>query len=1074
MRTYWIQLIVGSSLLAVSVSTWSAPDFNVDAAFQEIRATEQNGPEEDAFLKALALPGVEFVAAALGRSDAARAQLERRVATGPSKQLPDNATTSSAKPAVADGSAGHWVHVPEQVQLLVSCDNVLSFARDERFIYAGHPWGLAVYDFRGQNVARLALGDAVCALAAGRDELWAGTPKGLFRIRKTLDGWSVALQRLDGDVLPANSGGPADDWFNNSVLALALNGEQLWIGMHRNLQVLNTRTLELRAFSLEELKVTITNWGVFNRLVPDNEYVWADSLTAGLLRYDQRSETWEAIVGPLKQKAAVRLIGVIDGQVWGYARINEMLGDRPCVIDRETLKLTPVLIDGWTREHPRCPSKWFGRRQGKLVFGTEYPDFEYDPERGTLGPIRAFGERPSLAIEDQPDAGLLLPDGTRVFGRPTSTTRYQYPHEDHGGNVHDPAGGLFFVSRSGVTNRVSSAPEANTLPSDSVLNLLFDPDGDWLCTSGGLARMNQSARVIARFSRANGFFFDLVRDAAKLDGKYYFASASGNSGGGLIMLDPATGVFTSFQRADGLDSDKVERVEVTSDNQLRIYYGAERSMARSGSAKTFERYPPGLFDPKSRHFTSGGPPQLLTDFEAMADMRARRKAEPMPCLGGKVLQVRERDGKTFLCGTRGLVILHGPPAAQGFDPLGARVKMDPRVQWLAEARQYGISSLPLEQVKSLAVHTNAYIRANALASAILLKPEHQRDVLTLAEASVTDPFHRVRATAVWLLARVTNSATVGPLQTALKDTDPYIRAVAAVALARLGERPDLALFKEILEKNGYGNFPFGADTSIGVVMDKTRVYQALLPTADRDTFELLLGYPIESTDNEAVQSLFKTLGAALARNPNAVEVLLRARRRDARTANPVRFAQAVFKAAGKELLPIFHRALASQDRVVRSNAARACGTLGDSSSIPLLLEALEMESGLARASIVWALGELKAREAVPRLIQLYADASGREENRNLGAGHLILQENSTLREQYSDVRRLDESKSAAWRTAVDRREIEESLTIERILDAIDTIGGPAAQQFYRESAGAKAGQTFRVRARPPVPGKSAD
>jgi hypothetical protein len=158
---------------------------------------------------------------------------------------------------------------------------------------------------------------------------------------------------------------------------------------------------------------------------------------------------------------------------------------------------------------------------------------------------------------------------------------------------------------------------------------------------------------------------------------------------------------------------------------------------------------------------------------------------------------------------------------------------------------------------------------------------------------------------------------------------------------------------------------------------------------------------------------------------------------------------------------VLHAALASKDRVVRSNAARACGAIGEPSSIPRLIQSLDLESGLARASIVWALGELKAREAVPKLVELHQDARNAGHNRQAGAGFLAQQARTASREQYTALRNLDaiasdweELKVAAQRRPHDPRRDEELLTPELILEAVRKIGPAAAQEFYRTLAAA--------------------
>ena len=280
--------------------------------------------------------------------------------------------------------------------------------------------------------------------------------------------------------------------------------------------------------------------------------------------------------------------------------------------------------------------------------------------------------------------------------------------------------------------------------------------------------------------------------------------------------------------------------------------------------------------------------------------------------------------------------------------------------------------ISVAQLKELVTHTNRYVRANALAAAMTPVLQGGDEYVPILADCVRNPYSHVRSTAVWLLSRSKGDAVLPPLRQALDDSDPYIRAVAALALANHGEVPALSFFEDIIQRNyGFGNFPYGADSSIGVEADAVRAYAALAPHADRKIFEFLVQRPPPNHDD--IKKLYPALGASLRRHPDAADILLTVQ--DTERWGPLRaFVQAIFQQAGKEMLPTLHRALASPDRVVRSNAARACGAIGDPSSIPYLIQALDMESGLARASIVWALGELKARESLPRLAELYADA----------------------------------------------------------------------------------------------------
>jgi HEAT repeat protein len=665
-------------------------------------------------------------------------------------------------------------------------------------------------------------------------------------------------------------------------------------------------------------------------------------------------------------------------------------------------------------------------------------------------------------ISDPLPAETLLPDGTVV----------------RAGMPGQPPGGLYFIAPDGQSNRVSltawpdglragarASAWADRWPSDAVWAVLFDDarQQEWLCVGDGLAAWRRGETALRHFGNAEGLCCGPVLDGAELGGKLYFARGWEDSRGGLVVYDPQTRVFTSFFHSDGTDSDKVVGLAVK-DGQLELRYGLVRNANAKDDSQLYLQYCPSRFNPTTRQFTSGGEPEIVPRSEG--EKRAEANIGTLPFLGGPAYRRYERDGKTWLCGSRGLVVFPGKDApVLTFASLNAQ-RIPDRARELDKAlreeaaRTRIPNPISASQLKELVTHTNRYVRANALAAAMSPVLQGSEDYTPIIAACVQDSYRNARATAVWLLSRSKSDAALPPLRQALDDSDRYIRAVAALALANRGEVPALSFFEDIIQRDwsGFGNFPFGADSSIGVEADALRAYAALAPNADRKIFEFLVQRPL--LNDTRIANLYPALGASLRKHPDATDVLLAVQ--DTERWSPLRtFVQAIFQQAGKEMLPALHRALASQDRVVRSNAARACGAIGDPSSIPCLIKALDLESGLSRASIVWALGELKARESLPRLAELYADARNASHNRRAGSGFLVQQAQASYRAEFTALRNLDaiasdwdELKVAALRRPHDPRRDEELLTAEQVLEAVGKIGPEQAQEFYRALAGA--------------------
>lgn len=1027
------------------------------------------------------------------KSEALGAALEKSKWTAAREQFRRRWDESKSEPPAALG----WANLPEGVSLIASNENVLALANDDRYVYAGHPWGIAVYDLNGQPVTRIALGEAARALATLDGYVWAGTPKGLFRIARA--DWSVAHQFLHEDV-PANERHTRNEpelgnyWFDNSVYALAVDGEQLWIGLHRNVQRLNTKTLELRAYSFDELK--ITSWAGFDQFVIDDQYVWIDSSHAGVRRYDRATDEWSAPeqIGP---RDPIQLVELIDGQVFGDVYVDDKLRHRLCRIDRKTLEITVIPLAAKKEEELiNSPLHYFGKKGGQHVFGTEWPGYVLDEAANTLKPIgkeiERLNERLRLRRKEyhgkdnlrgvqeiwdrqaeftasfgRPDAGawlmVTLPNETRVLGSRQNHMRYAYPSEDIAHSrasaqqeIWDHDGGLFFVKPDSTTVRASSSERSNAIRGDLVSDILFTPNGHWLCTSLGVARLDRQGRIINIFTREDGLCANRVTGGAALLGKQYFSTAWGDSGGGLAVFDPATSVFTTLSHENGLPTDKLEAVQVQGE-QLRLSFGTEYLRYSSGRYRQFD---PTTFDPKSNQFAPSSEPKILKQNEAERWVN-KSDATTLPFLGGVLSKRLQRDGKTYLCGTRGLVILNGELSEPQFATLGAKLRLSPIAEQLADAEQRKPVIKTPDDLAAALKDQNPFYRANAIGALMGLKRPLPAAFFPLVSSQLMDATLRVRSTALYIVTLFPDDNKVVPLLLAsLNDSNRQIRALAALDLARRGKLPNVQLLKQQFEGcDRLGEYPYGAKYSIGIEGTCDRLFEAIAPHATPEVFAVLIQFPL-STEYDHEKTIFPALGKSLRRYPAAADILLKARDAD-RDTRQRDFARDVFQAAGKELLPKLHAALKSDDRVIRSNAARACGAIGDASSVAPLIKAVDLESGISRASIVWALGELKAKESLPVLASLYAEAK-RDEQHQERSGAYGSQQAAAVSSQYERLSNLealsaewDELKAATLAPPIDPVNQEELLQPEHLLEAVAKIGPEWSQEFYRMLAAAK-------------------
>ncbi len=1025
------------------------------------------------------------------------------------------AGTFTSGPAADDFG---WANVPKGVRLIASNRTVLSVARDDKYLYTGQPWGIAVHSHTGKPVTRVALAEAARAIAVKDGMIWVGTPMGLYRIDR--DNWSCAHLYLHGDV-PENrrysrswKEKPANYWFDNCVYTLAVDGDDLWIGTHRNIQRLNMKTLALRAYSYLELH--IDSWGGFNRILPDGEYVWV-ACSAGLRRYNRQTDTFSRVDYGHR---GVGLIAKIDGTLFGHAWLNDDLRDRPCIIDRKTLEITPILIETEVDKKPPClngPFSFYGMHEGRLVFGDNHPGYVYNAEIGKLQDIGKPWDRQDDPIDtilpdgfrgselwwpqpirsaeisgDQPltepicvrqiDGNrwtlFLLPDGRSVAGMHGSyTTRYEYPREDWPFRAiiwdrREGKDGLFFITRGGEKTAVTATPYGDVTTGVRVFMVVPNAAGDeaaddassqtghvalrdgtktWICTDLGLSVLDPQDRVLANFTRRDGLCGNRIPSGAAADGRVFFGSAWGDHGGGLMVADPSTAVFTAYFQSDGLGTDKIARVEKER-HALRVTYGVE--YGRSSNSYRYRVMTPNRFDPVAGRPIDRSTAKHMSQTEANAAITAREgTAQTLtPYVGGFVIREQTIGGVKYICSTRGLVIVGAkdplPPLV--FDELEPQLTIDPHVTLKSVADSTSIHITSAADFNRLAANDNPYLRSRALMSVRHLVSKDPRPFLPALRRLTQDELANTRRVTAQLLGEASDVGAVGHLRGLLNDPDQAVRDDAAIALARVGSPPKLETFERMLEQN--------RDSS-----RRTEIVRALGQNATPEVFALLLKHPLAADGYEPRQKAYAVLGKSLLKHPEAAGVLLKAYNTD-RDPGPesnygsTRFAQEVFEHAGKKMLPVLYKALKSEDRVVRSNAARACGEIKDLSSKEPLLAALDLESGLSRGSIVWALGELKVAEALPRLAELYVDARN-DERRGRHTGFRFAQATAQMQSQFESISRIDaigadfdELSRIAEPKPIRPRKNEPLLKPETILQAVRKIGPESSQEFYRTLA----------------------
>jgi HEAT repeat protein len=998
--------------------------------------------------------------------------------------------------------------LPDGVKILTQRDDIRAVSPDGAWI--GTSWGLARYRETKPGdtleILQIPLGARVTSFCETPAGLFVGSWDGLYRI----DGAGVdepAIVRIDLAALkPApRARGGRDAWRVDRLLAWK---DRLWVEagsavfaydpakktaqVHEAIEgplfAARDRLWSSRAVyddpagEFDAIRHTAKEWRLIGG---SSREIWADIYVDDALRhrpalFDPQARTFHVLPvanppsgGSLCINSNITLVAERGDRVWLYGNGHLMIYDRAA--PQGELRL----ISSWGQAAAGAPPPAPGAPI--VPFADPNQNRAFHILHCGAGRLEALpglsleGDRgPYYVWRERPGGGVLL--GAAVV---REWWEDNLGHDDNDGmshHVQDLEGGLFAIDRGpdGTLRWTKRGARDGELTDFYVKKIVADDAARraYVCTNGGVSILSiPDGAVAGRITVSDGLPSNKVEDVVRIGDRLYLACELGDEGGGLAVQDLRTGLIQVMTIGDGLKTDKIKALRADG-TKLHVLYGVLYGVRAYGTAMEDSVPAPGASREEVRTFRSsvldtatgrlsdGG--EILT----LAPPQRPEQATPLPIVGGELICRLARPGIEILGGTHGLVLVPagGPALPHRVSRAAESVTLvlSRRQALLADAQRRPAEFQSEEDLARALRDENPLYRAKALASRFV--SANRAAVFPLLAGALEDAELRVRCTALFhaVQSKSPDEKLIPCLERRLNDADDYLRAVTAIELCRRGRVPDLRHLREILQRGDrYGNFPYGPDSSIGVRASREQLYPAVAPHATPDLFALLMESPPRMINYDFKSTVFPSLGEALCRHPEAAKILLAARDSQRYETSRRDFARDVFRCAGKEILPVLHQALKSLDRVVRSNAARGCGAIGEPSSIPLLLKALNLESGLSRASIVWALGALKAREALPALAALYVDAVN-DERRRAGSGFRQAQSQAEMAVHYTSLSNLDalgtewdELRAAAEPRGIDPRRDEELLEPRHVLEAVRAIGPAAAQDFYRALAGAK-------------------
>ena len=956
------------------------------------------------------------------------------------------------------------VGVPASVKLLTTRDDVHAVLAGGEWV--GTSWGLVRYrepEKGTLEILQVPLSAAVSDILATPAGLFAATDTGLFRVDKAdtdtpepvfVPVLQTAFTRIDkGHSYPCYL-----EWWNG----------RLWLDYGSTIVEYDPKTQQV----VNHGDVYPVSGGGRPRwLVKAGGKLWG----AGAV-YSNTTGTFEPLHHPDPDRFGdVHVLGERGGTLWAKIATPKN-GGRPAIVDpvARTLKVLPVANARAQQEYNFDAllgaderHVWFGphevleydRKTGALVHVPPPQGEEKRPHKGPAfwragrGPQRVYVG--SATIEHVPGLTAYWLTGWHesperiLFGVP----KLERSRDD---------GGLFALDPKSLDWKKLGAAK-DDLGSLRVNKIVFDDDKNaaYVCTNDGVTILSlPDHAVVGRLTISDGLPSNRVVSLVRVGEMLCIACAPFYTDGGLALVDLKTGAIERVLKVDGLPSHHVKELRAEG-NLLHVLYDTFNPVSswdhhhgeRMGAvviSKEAITFPSSIVDLKTKKVTAGK--EILKP--------ARALASETPYLGGPLTVDVTRQGTRYLGGARGLVIVAAKAdlAVAAFPQQPVQRRLTRMQAWEAEAAKTTVEVKTPDDLAGYLDSPNPVIRAQALER---LHQDHGAAYTKALAKAEADPDVKVRRLVLLHLQRLAAPGLAPVFERRLLDTDRLVRVNTAIGLAKSGRLPDLKVFEEALKLSEFQGWHHTR---------RSELFAALAPWAGSPkVLEFFVNHHGAWDDKEHPQQHAATLADIVRRHKGHVDLLLQAYDDLPSDVRPevskVAFAEQILRLAGKPILPHLFEALRSPERVVRSNAARACGAIGAREAIPHLRKALDLESGLARASIVVALGQLKAEEALPDLIKLYAEAANDEwawGPRSSGGGFRSSQMavvQTALFDHLSDLDELkgewQDLKSVGRPLPRDPRRGEDLLKPDHLLAAIRNIGPEKSPEFYRVLAAAR-------------------